>query len=177
MTDTRAYLWISHNPVRLYVVALLAGLFVDYIAPMNMIGLWLQFALGLPLLVAGAALIIWVSEAGRHKPPVPEPPPSDFNMAAQARLITGGPYRYLRHPFYLALALGYAGIAVLLDLPVTLVLLAAVLLIVGRRIVPEEEREMARRYGERWRAYAAAVPRWGYAPARARPAPPAGSRH
>jgi protein-S-isoprenylcysteine O-methyltransferase Ste14 len=162
MKDTKAFLWISHSPLRLYLVAFFLGMFVDLVTPFGFFSYWLQFALGMPLLCGGIALTVWASEAGKSKPATPEPSEQDFNEAAKTKLVTSGPYKYLRHPYYMSLTLCYAGVAVMFVWPATLLLLLPVLLVLDDKIVPREEAEMERLYGDKWRSYAAAVTRWGY---------------
>ena len=56
------------------------------------------------LVVAAVALGAWTLRANR---------PGNFNIRPEpksgGRLVTGGPYRYIRHPMYLALLLATAG--------------------------------------------------------------------
>jgi protein-S-isoprenylcysteine O-methyltransferase Ste14 len=160
MNKDEAFSWISHNPIRLYAVAFAAGFIVDLLTPLGIFSYTWQFALGMPVLVAGIALMVWTSEAGKRKPPVPDAPPNEFNEAGETELVIEGPYKYLRHPFYLSLTLCYLGIAVMFDLPVTLALLIPVSMILDKKIIPTEEAEMERRYAASWRAYVASVPRW-----------------
>jgi protein-S-isoprenylcysteine O-methyltransferase Ste14 len=72
-------------------------------------------------------------------------------------LVTGGPYRWVRHPFYLSALLGGLGTA----------LLSASLLIFGATLVvhallvlrtPIEERHLAARFGEPYEDYRRRVP-------------------
>jgi protein-S-isoprenylcysteine O-methyltransferase Ste14 len=82
------------------------------------------------------------------------------------RLVTNGPYAYVRHPLYTALFLGYLGTLLSLQ-SWTLAggfapFIAAYLLFAA-----EEERVMARRFGEEYSAYRRRtgrfLPRWGKA--------------
>lgn len=105
---------------------------------------------GLAVQAAGLGLIAWASVTmtraqGRLFSVTPSP-------ARHAVLCTGGPYRFVRHPMYLAVLLvgwpaawwGRPGALV------AMLLLTAVLLIKLR----VEERALARKF-EGWRAYAA----------------------
>ncbi|MHB9051544.1 MAG: methyltransferase family protein [Thiomonas delicata] len=60
------------------------------------------FALG----AFAVALVLWVFAHNR---------PGNFNIRPEpkegGRLVTGGPYRWVRHPMYVALLLGMAGVA------------------------------------------------------------------
>ena len=80
--------------------------------------------------------------------------------SAPARLVLRGPYRFSRNPIYLSLVLSYAGLALMLDLPWALLLLPLPLAVMQRAIIPFEERQLHRRFGADYAAYAAGVPRW-----------------
>ena len=81
-------------------------------------------------------------------------------------LVTGGPYRWVRHPFYLAALAGGVGTA----------LLAANMLILGATLAgftllvlrtPIEERHLADRFGEAYETYRRRV--GAFLPRRGRP--------
>jgi protein-S-isoprenylcysteine O-methyltransferase Ste14 len=113
---------------------------------------------GAPIAVAGAALFFWtLNTLGNNL--------TDTVVTRQAHtLVTEGPYRWVRHPFYLAALAGGVGTG----------LLAANLLILGvtlgvfRLLVlrtPIEERHLADRFGEAYEAYRRQVPAfWPRAP-------------
>lgn len=83
-------------------------------------------------------------------------------------LATSGPYARIRHPQYSGFILIMVGF--LLQWPtIPTLLMFPVLLYVYRRLTIREEAEVERQFGERWSAYAAAVPR--FAPRRGRQAP------
>lgn len=68
---------------------------------------WRWEALAIALGIAATALGLWVFAYNR---------PGNFNIRpepkAGGQLITGGPYGWVRHPMYVALLLGMAGVAV-----------------------------------------------------------------
>ncbi|RTQ99614.1 methyltransferase family protein [Halomonas nitroreducens] len=74
-------------------------------------------------------------------------------------LATTGPYAYVRHPQYASFVLVMTGF--LLQWPTLLTLaMFPVLVWMYSRLAIHEEREMARRFGEAWQAYAARTPRF-----------------
>ena len=76
------------------------------------------------------------------------------------QLIEEGPYRFGRNPMYLGLATLLLGAA--LGLGVPLLALASLLFaaVVNGVHIPEEEAQMAQRFGGWWRDYASGTRRW-----------------
>jgi protein-S-isoprenylcysteine O-methyltransferase Ste14 len=76
-----------------------------------------------------------------------------FQPGPGDRLVTGGIYRYCRHPFYLGLILGFTGLA--LSTNNWLAVAAALLLILPAQILRslKEEQALHHRFGEAWEAY------------------------
>ena len=74
-------------------------------------------------------------------------------------LATAGPYARLRHPQYAGFVLIMIGFLLQWPTLATLVMFP-VLLVVYRRLAIREEREVAARFGESWRSYAARTPRF-----------------
>ena len=72
-------------------------------------------------------------------------------------LATAGPYARLRHPQYAGFVLIMIGFLLQWPTLATLVMFP-VLLVVYRRLAIREEREVAARFGESWRSYAARTP-------------------
>ncbi|HEX2803318.1 MAG TPA: isoprenylcysteine carboxylmethyltransferase family protein [Sphingomicrobium sp.] len=77
-----------------------------------------------------------------------------------SRLVTSGIYRWTRNPMYLGMALIYAGIAVLFDSLLALVLLIPVLIIIQLYVIAREEAYLERTFGDEYLAYKARVRRW-----------------
>ncbi len=70
------------------------------------------------------------------------------------RLVTDGPYRWLRHPRYVGIIVFAAGISLVFRSWLGLVLVAAITLVLLWRI-HDEEALMRREFGAEWNAYAA----------------------
>ena len=104
---------------------------------------------GLALIVAGIGLRAWsIASLGRF---------FQYRITVQSghRVVTGGPYRYVRHPSYTGLALVLVGIALACDdvwtLPVVVVL-GGIGLYVRIRA---EERQLTQALGEEYEHFAA----------------------
>jgi protein-S-isoprenylcysteine O-methyltransferase Ste14 len=108
-------------------------------------------ALGVVVVWLGLTLHAWARwTLARGWSPIVSPP-------AEAPLVETGPYAHLRHPLYAAILLAGAGTVVAHPSRATLSAMVGfgVGIMVKRRA---EDRALERRFGERWRAYAARVP-------------------
>ncbi|NDU91557.1 MAG: isoprenylcysteine carboxylmethyltransferase family protein [Ferrovum sp.] len=100
---------------------------------------------GVPILFGGAAfaLALWVFA---HNPP------GNFNIRPEpkrnARLVTRGPYRLVRHPMYVALLLAMAGIAAEASNGLLLLGMWVLLLLVLNFKAALEERLLQQRWPE-----------------------------
>jgi protein-S-isoprenylcysteine O-methyltransferase Ste14 len=125
--------------LRLAALAFLAGLVAFLIEPRSMA--WASFPLpnwarwsGAGLGIVAGGLTIWTFRSLGHNL-------TDTVVTRRdATLITHGPYRWVRHPFYSAFAVGVIGNA-LITANVFLAILgtAAFLMIVGRTTIEEEK--------------------------------------
>ncbi len=75
-------------------------------------------------------------------------------------IVVAGPYRYTRNPIYLAMALLYTGIAIMVNSFWTMLLLPVVLQIMRLGIIEREERYLERKFGEQYSRYKESVRRW-----------------
>jgi protein-S-isoprenylcysteine O-methyltransferase Ste14 len=133
-----------------------AGLLPWWITGWRMQPFWLPLrVLGILLIAAGVAFLVhsfarFVLE-GRGTP---------APVAPTERLVTGGAYRYVRNPMYLAVLAIILGQWLLLGRPV-LLLYGAIIgaaFVIFVRIY--EEPALARQYGAEYDAYRRAVPGW-----------------
>jgi protein-S-isoprenylcysteine O-methyltransferase Ste14 len=154
MSNDRDDPGIKVPPPLIYLLPLVLGLLLDTRKHLPFLPQRARRALGWPLIVGGVVLNGWflrtIREAEvpiRTDKPVP-------------RLTTEGPFRYCRNPSYLALAMVYAGIAVLRDSLWAILLLPLVLIVVQREVIEREERYLERAFGEEYLAYKRRVRRW-----------------
>jgi protein-S-isoprenylcysteine O-methyltransferase Ste14 len=154
MTDDRDDPGIKVPPPLIYLVPLVLGVLLDKRRHLLFLPRGAAKALGWPLIGCGMVLNGWflrtIREADvpiRTDKPVP-------------RLTTEGPFRLSRNPGYLALAMIYAGIAVLRNSLWVILLLPLVVAVVQREVIGREERYLERTFGEEYLAYKARVRRW-----------------
>jgi protein-S-isoprenylcysteine O-methyltransferase Ste14 len=110
--------------------------------------------LGVPLVVGGAVLAGWAVATMRSA----KTPLSPYE--SPAHLVTEGPFRFTRNPIYLGGILVYAGVALLLGRLGPLVGLPGLLTTLRRGVIEREELFLQRKFGEEYREYQLAVPRW-----------------
>jgi len=107
--------------------------------------------LGLSLLAAGVLLFVWsVVARGRFS--------VSWEMPEDHRLVTWGPYRYVRHPSYAGYFLMFIGLPLLTQNTVHLLPLIAVPGYV--HLVEAEERLLAARFGDEYHKYAMSTGRF-----------------
>jgi protein-S-isoprenylcysteine O-methyltransferase Ste14 len=103
---------------------------------------------GWPVVATGGALAAWaVRSAG------------DIDLNNPARLIVEGPYRWSRHPMYVAWTLLYLGVALILRSRRPLILFPGLAWWVRREALGEEAGLIAR-FGDAYRRYEDRVPRF-----------------
>lgn len=110
--------------------------------------------IGILLIVLGTLLHLWTGKllGLRGLMGIPE-----VSKKAMSKLITEGPFSIVRHPTYLAHTMMFTGIFLFTgNLPVGFLTLLD-LLIVNLIIIPLEERELEKRFGEEYKNYSAKV--------------------
>ena len=154
MTDNQDNPGINVPPPQIYMVPLSSGLLLGRRAHRPFLPRSAARGLGWPLVGGAVVLNTWflrtIRDAEvplRTDKPVP-------------RLTTEGPFRYTRNPSYLALAMIYAGIAVLRNSPWAILLLPLVLVVIQREVIGREERYLERTFGQQYLDYKGRVRRW-----------------
>jgi protein-S-isoprenylcysteine O-methyltransferase Ste14 len=143
--DRRQEGWLILLSLRLLALAFMAALIAFLIEPNSMA--WASFHLpnwarwsGAGLGIAAGGLIIWTFRSLGHNL-------TDTVVTRRdATLITHGPYRWLRHPFYLAFAIGVIGNTLITaNAFLAIVGTAAFLVIAARTSI--EEQKLIERFG------------------------------
>ena len=102
------------------------------------------------LIVAGLPIGAWAISASR---------PGNFNIRPEpeegGRLVTAGPYRWIRHPLYSGTLLSLWAAPTMSRGHLLLAAVLTLYLAIGYRF---EERDLARRHGASYLAYRARVP-------------------
>lgn len=109
---------------------------------------------GAALVIVGAVLVVLARrEFTRYGQPTDPGRPT-------GKLVTTGVFSISRNPLYLGGVCILVGIALAFNLPWALVLLLPALVACRYVLIAPEERYLAARFGEAYRAYAASVHRW-----------------
>jgi protein-S-isoprenylcysteine O-methyltransferase Ste14 len=143
--------WPILLSLRLLALAFLAGLVAFLVAPRSMA--WASFHLpnwarwlGIAFGAAAGGLMIWTFRSLGHNL-------TDTVVTRRdATLITHGPYRWVRHPFYLAFAMAViANTLITANAYLAITGTAAFLVIVARTSI--EEQKLIERFGRDYRDY------------------------
>jgi len=113
---------------------------------------------GLVLVAAGCLGLIWGLREHFVAAPDGWTVEATPHYPTPAYLLRGGPYRYSRHPLYIAEGLIWIGWTIFYGSLVLVGVLCTMALILGPVILPREERGLEARFGEVYREYRRTVP-------------------
>lgn len=110
---------------------------------------------GLIPLLFGAVIYIWCAWnftfVGKGTPAPFDPP---------KQLVVKGPYRYVRNPMYVFVALALIGEAIFFETAILALFAALAVTFVHFWVVFYEEPSLKRRFGQAYQRYCESVPRW-----------------
>ena len=107
---------------------------------------WLRWA-GAGIALVAVPLLLWTFRTLGHNLT------DTVATRANSFLVTGGPYRWVRHPFYVTVFLFMTGMSLLCATWPVALLMGAVLVLLAVR-TPLEERKLIERFGNAYVAYA-----------------------
>jgi len=141
-------------PPLVYLGAILLGVAVDRFIPLrvlpDVIASWVGGAFVLSALILNGLGMREFRRAGTTVRP---------DRPASA-LVTTGPFRFSRNPFYLALAVFQTGIGIWMNSLWVLALVVPAVAIISRIAIPREECHLAENFGSAYQDYQASVRRW-----------------
>ena len=139
MTSSSIAQYLTFKKLRLYLAwpAALAALWLSRPTVMSI-------CLGLPLVVLGMAVRWWAAGCVRKA----------------RQLATGGPYAHIRNPLYVGSFLMLLGFCAMLNRPVLWAVLPAGFAWLYWGTVRREEQDLAHKFGDSYRSYVRAVPRF-----------------
>lgn len=142
------------KPPSLTLAAFLAGCALELVWPTQLGGGWLRALAGIALAGAGvagiAAAMRQFRAAGTN---------IETDRPSEA-IVTSGLYGRSRNPIYLGMAAILVGLGLAVDSLWVLGMLIPLLLALRWGVVAREERYLARKFGEPYRAYTQRVRRW-----------------
>lgn len=144
-------------PPVVYAGGLLAGGLVQRFWPFRIVPSGTAGLLrdgGIVVIGLTSALALWAVHAMRAVGTSPNP------ARPTTALTRAGPYRFTRNPMYLAFALMSAGVTAVANALWPLLCVPIIVLVIQRAVIRPEERYLAAKFGPKYLAYKARVPRW-----------------
>jgi protein-S-isoprenylcysteine O-methyltransferase Ste14 len=150
-------------PPLIVLATLLVGLLLDWVFPAYVLTVLLSLSarliIGAALFAAGAALVLVAKRLFRDIGTNVRPWQPTLSLGVT------GIYARMRNPMYVGAGLITAGLGIALASDWTLVLLVPAAFLMHFGVVLREERYLEKKFGEDYRRYKAAVPRYGWPPA------------
>jgi protein-S-isoprenylcysteine O-methyltransferase Ste14 len=141
-------------PPLIFLVPIGTALLVDYLVPAVRLPGPAPPMLGWCCIILGVLLMLSAVVAMRRARTAISP------YKASTALVARGPYRVSRNPIYVADALVYVGIALLMRSLLGLILLPVVVVVMNRGVIAREERYLEAKFGEEYERYKMRVRRW-----------------
>jgi len=154
MTATEDTSGVRFPPPLIYVGGFVIGYLLDRAVPLTLTSWPLGEPIGWALVAVGVALmgsaVMTFRRAGTSLNPA----------KPTTRVVVHGPYRFTRNPMYVGWVIVYLGCVLLTNTVWPLVSLPVVLVLISRAVIAKEERYLAAKFGDAYRAYKARVRRW-----------------
>jgi protein-S-isoprenylcysteine O-methyltransferase Ste14 len=155
MNDTAATAQVIIRPPLAWALAVIAGLALDWLAPLPFLPSdlpagWLGALVFAFALALAAWAIVTITRAGSNVP----------TNRPTTTIVESGPYRFTRNPIYLAMFGGLVGLAIAFDTLWLLIVLVPFALVIRYGVVAREEAYLERKFGDLYRGYRLCVRRW-----------------
>jgi len=139
-----------------YAIAYLVGAAIQFAVPVTIASIFLLTiqAVSVLLLALGIALAAWAQWIFRKEHTTTDP------TQTSSRLVTWGPYRFSRNPMYIGLFLVFTGLSGVFTLVWSILCLIPVFYYVNWIVIPVEEAQLRKTFGEAYEQYSRKVRRW-----------------
>jgi protein-S-isoprenylcysteine O-methyltransferase Ste14 len=134
-------------------MALLILILLSYFAPLKIIPSPYNY-LGTILITSGMALNLWTDNLFKK---------AETNVkyhAKPGKLVVSGPFKISRNPMYLGMLLILLGTCILVQSVVSLISPVVFVLIIEKKFIPVEEKNMQESFGKKYSDYKKKVRRW-----------------
>lgn len=159
-TQARDTAGVIAPPPLMALAVIVLGLLLDWLAPAYLLGMMLSWGtriiLGVELMAAGFALMFVARRAFQAAGTNVEP------WKPSVTIVTTGVFAWLRNPMYVGGTAFLLGLAILLASDWTVVMTVLMALTLHFGVVKREERYLEAKFGDVYRRYRAAVPRYGW---------------
>lgn len=106
--------------------------------------------IGIPLLICGTALHIWTARLLGLWSIIGVP---EISASVKKKLVMEGPFSVVRHPTYLAHTLMFLGVFLVTESAVVGIITMLDFVVVNAVIIPLEEKELLKRFGDDYATY------------------------
>ena len=146
---------VKAPPSLIFLPPLLLGLALHFVIPLPFLPtILLQLMIGIPILFLAGVLIISAVVTLRRAD-------TTFSLYKESTaLVTKGPYRFSRHPAYLAAGVLYLGIGVAVNALWVVLLLPVPVVVITLTAMKQEEAYLERKFGAEYLSYKARVRPW-----------------
>jgi protein-S-isoprenylcysteine O-methyltransferase Ste14 len=133
-----------------YIIGIILGVLLHVFFRIgSLLPAWVGHLVGWPLIILGAGFSTWaVIEAG------------EMDISSPENLVTSGPFAFSRNPMYVGWTLIYLGICFVLNSIWFLILFPLVAIYIHFVEIPNEERALDQKFGDRYREYREQVRRY-----------------
>jgi len=141
-------------PPLLLLVSLLIGVGIEIFVPLPWVSGGLRWGLGAGLVAAGVAVVLICARGFKSQKTAIEP------WKTTSKIVMSGPYQWSRNPIYLSFLVIGLGVSALVNSLWVARMLVPLVLVLTKAVIEREERYLATKFGESYRAYQRRVRRW-----------------
>lgn len=139
-------------PPHIFLLFLMGGIVLNWLIPVHFGHGW--GGLGLLLFCAAFGMMLYCRKLFQE---------AETNIRPgqpTTVIIEEGPYKYSRNPIYVSFLVGFAGLAMMADAPLMLLLTIGLYYVLDRYVIEPEEAYLEAKFGEDYTDYKDTVRRW-----------------